>query len=327
MATTPSKKKSYVRGAVQRVAGARSLLGVISDEELAKRLGVSAKSVERYRQSQGIKIAPMQARLTAKQLSRVRPNKVTRFHDLVGVKVDSEVARLAGVTTGAVLQYRKTWNIPAATKARKADDVDQGPEAVQTDEPGPVVTDSPSDEADSGAEPGEQQPLVGKAERKVRKSKLDPFRHLVGVESDEEVARLAGMTVSGVKYFRRTREIAAPPGLASTTAVEQVDTEVAPEVEEPSEPAQEVHKAQDDAHLHEAAPDAPTAEAPAVEHEVIEQVEAAPEHAETPELHVWRVLGADRRIYVVAATIGEAAAKAEAAGHTVGIRRVGPCIA
>jgi hypothetical protein len=45
--------------------------------------------------------------------------------------------------------------------------------------------------------------------RRKRRSKLDPYKHLLGRVSDREVARLAGMTPDGVRMYRQRHAIPA----------------------------------------------------------------------------------------------------------------------
>ena len=42
-----------------------------------------------------------------------------------------------------------------------------------------------------------------------RRSKLDPYRHLIGKLSDREVASMAGITADGVRMYRQRHEIPA----------------------------------------------------------------------------------------------------------------------
>ncbi len=42
-----------------------------------------------------------------------------------------------------------------------------------------------------------------------RRSKLDPYRHLIGKLSDREVASMAGITADGVRKYRQRHEIPA----------------------------------------------------------------------------------------------------------------------
>lgn len=196
-----TKKRSYTTGAREKVAGARSLLGVLSDQEVAARLGVSRSSVADYRRAEGIQAAPRSARLTPELLARIKPSKVAAQHDVVGHLTDSAVAQLAGVSSQTVQAYRKRYGIPAA-RARSAP--------------------------------------------------------------------------------------------ADTEAAEVLEVEETAEVEEAAEVA-EVH-------------------------------EAAPLEAVGGQV-VWRVLGTRERLFVVASTMAEAAAKVDAAGYRVGLKRAGIVLA
>jgi transposase len=54
---------------------------------------------------------------------------------------------------------------------------------------------------------GYSGPRKRTVKKKVHQSKIDPFAHLVGRESDNEVARKAGVTLNAVRHYRITRGI------------------------------------------------------------------------------------------------------------------------
>lgn len=442
---------SKPRDAKKMISGARTLLGVISDEELAARLGVAPTAVANYRRAEGIKAAPKSARLSEAELPKVRVSKVAAHHDLVGTVSDTEVSRAAGVSSQAVQAYRKRHDIqsfqaraakpdevhqdsaaapetapeverpkttrwrrpskveafhnlvgtvPDAKVARKAGvstqtvaayrrrhripdfdgeavegDVESRPaqSAVSTEaEAAPpeaaAATTTPEPPGDAEVEPpesgepvdkmppkrrlskiGAYHDLVGtvsdavvaqkarvkvqsvqayrarhgipahvpsapavKAQMKTkrfRKSKIDPVAKLVGTVPDSEIAELAGVTVSGVKWYRRQRQIPAfkPPTPAeAAVVVEQAQCEERAAL----------------------APAAGAAGAPPHEEtlHVVREPQVAPEAPQAVAQVVWRVLGVEERVYVVAPTMAEAATKAEAAGFSVGLKRIGRAV-
>jgi transcriptional regulator with XRE-family HTH domain len=105
------------------------LLGVRSDREVAELAGVSSATVANYRSRAGIPAAPRatkRAAAEARQSSsrpkkatekgrkrKARASKVDPFFSLLGKVPDRVVAEKAGVTLGAVLQYRKRHGVPA----------------------------------------------------------------------------------------------------------------------------------------------------------------------------------------------------------------------
>lgn len=104
---------------------------------------------------------------------------------LLGVASDAEVAKLAGVSASAVYQYRRYRGIGVVKRSA----------SVKTAPPRPSV-------------PTSTQPT------KARRSKLDGFVDLIGVLTDAEVARRAGVTREGVRQYKRRRGLTARPAVA-----------------------------------------------------------------------------------------------------------------
>jgi hypothetical protein len=117
------------------------------------------------------------------ELEAIRPR--------LGTVPDHEIAQLLGTSTSIVGRFRRRYGIPAYQGykfgQREGAEVPRDPEA--------------SGEARSpGASRGR-----GKRgpDRSPRRSKLGPFRHLIGVLTDAEVAERAGVTREAVRMFRR----------------------------------------------------------------------------------------------------------------------------
>ena len=107
------------------------LLGVRSDREVAELAGVSSNTVANYRSRAGIPAAPRATKREAAEApqSSSKPKKATRqgkgrnrktraskvdpFFSLLGEVPDRVVAEKAGVTLGAVRQYRMRRGVPA----------------------------------------------------------------------------------------------------------------------------------------------------------------------------------------------------------------------
>jgi len=130
--SAPAKTSSHRRkNKAHLIERYEHLLGVRSDREVAELAGVSSATVANYRSRAGIPAAPRatkRAAAEAKQSSsrpkkktkkgkgrkrKARASKVDPFFSLLGEVPDRVVAEKAGVTLGAVLQYRKRHGVPA----------------------------------------------------------------------------------------------------------------------------------------------------------------------------------------------------------------------
>lgn len=176
-----------------RIDPYRELVGVLTDSEVAAKAGVSSSAVHQYRNRLGIAPALPQG-TTRRALDRrkereahgtpspapkrkKRPVSVENADDVIALHVDQlgrapdrEVAAQIGATADAVRRFREKLGIGA-------------------------FPETPSGAPSRAGARG--------------KSKLDPYRHLVGVLSDSDVAKRAGLTRSAVQMFRRTHGIAA----------------------------------------------------------------------------------------------------------------------
>ena len=86
---------------------------------------------------------------------------------LLGKLPDAEIAERCGVSIRTVASYRARHNIAGYSGPRKR-----------------------------------QTPT-----KKVHQSKIDAFANLIGIESDKEIARRAGVTLNAVRHYRMTRGI------------------------------------------------------------------------------------------------------------------------
>ena len=242
-----SKKPKVVRrrNKAHLIEPYEHLLGKRRDEEIAEMAGVGKSTVSNYRHRAGIAAPPrknsaasstaaapakkaskaseVKGSKPAKKASRAkgskpakkgrkqRSSKIDPHHALVGQVADRIVAEKAGVTVGAVQQYRRKLGIPSARASKR-----------EAESAAPRAAAPPK--ADAGKVAG-----TGKTKRKARRSKIDPYYALLGQVSDRVVAEKAGVTVGAVQAYRKrfgipsTRALKAAPAVAlgSATAVGQ----------------------------------------------------------------------------------------------------------
>lgn len=119
----------------------RAQLGRISDGAVAAPAGVQVRAVAAYRKAHGIPAydgfrrqkrksrsgtapwpaepaTPALAALPPSSRRSARGSRLNAFANLIGTVPDAEVARRAGVSRPAVVQYRKAWRIPAFVQPR-----------------------------------------------------------------------------------------------------------------------------------------------------------------------------------------------------------------
>ncbi|MEZ4240757.1 MAG: hypothetical protein R3F59_32305 [Myxococcota bacterium] len=198
-----SDQNTSTEGANQRgsrIDPFRHLVGVLTDSEVAAKAGVSSSAVHQYRNRLGIAPA-LPPGTTRRAMDRRKAREASgggrrgralltgkeaddaiALHvDQLGRAADRTVAAQIGVTRDSVQAFREKLGIAAFPEPAAA-------------EPAPARSKRPKS-------------------RKGR-SKLDPYRDLVGVLSDSEVAKRAGVTRSAVQMYRRTHGIpaASPPG-------------------------------------------------------------------------------------------------------------------
>jgi len=116
-----------------------------------------------------------------------RPPKPTEHLDkvrhLMGRKPDHEIALLCDSTPSIVGRYRRKHNIPAYDGYKFG----------------------------NGQEPPTKDVSPGQKKIRKRSSKVDIYRSQVGKIPDAEIARLAGITVEGVRMYRRRHGISLAP--------------------------------------------------------------------------------------------------------------------
>ena len=122
----------------------------------------------------------------ARRPFKARKSKLDAFVDIVGVEPDAVVAAKARVSTETVRTFRVRRGVPASWRGE---------------------TETPKKPA--GADQSVARSKVQKRAFRGRRSRLDPYAHLLGSHPDAEVAAMAGVTVENVRSFRRRRGIKA----------------------------------------------------------------------------------------------------------------------
>lgn len=110
---------------------------------------------------------------------RARKSKLDSFIDIVGVESDAAVAVKASVSTEAVRSFRARRGIPAMWRG-------------ETERP---------------ASPARRKRRAEKTTFRGRRSRIEPYAHLLGERADKDVAAMAGVTVQNVRAYRRRRGI------------------------------------------------------------------------------------------------------------------------
>jgi len=131
-------------------------------------------------------------------LSEATKARLDPYRGLMGQRPDGEIAKLAAIDRRYVVVYRHHNDIPAYRRGK-----------------------NPA--AQGGGKP-----------RRFRRSKLDVFRHLMGVEPDGVVAEQAGCSREAVMRYRRRHEIpAAPRGARRLLPPQQPPSPPEPRLAEP----------------------------------------------------------------------------------------------
>jgi len=119
-----------------------------------------------------------------------RRSRLDEHVDILGVKPDKEVARVAGVSIENVRTYRLRRGIPAGWRGETVDTL-QAKELFRS----------------------RRRKKVRRGRRKKgmrpRASRLDPFAHMLGEVPDQELAQRAGVTPENVRSYRQRRGIPA----------------------------------------------------------------------------------------------------------------------
>lgn len=226
----------------------------------------------------------------AEEKGNARPSRIERFREFVGKVPDSAIAAKAGVTPSAVKLYRTRLGIAAA--------VPQGER--WGDRPLPAEFEAmPAETKGSRSRKGRGRPRKAAAApaaepaKRGPRSKLDPFRDVIGIESDAIVAEKAGVSRSAVQMYR------AKHGIKRSGATGG-------------------RKPRASAPAAAAAP----ARAP--------KAERAPARRSGGSLHAWKLTlsgrGGDVVRYAVASDAASACGLADGVGEVVAIERVGEAL-
>lgn len=122
--------------------------------------------------------------------------RLEQIKNLLGTKPDHELAQEVGTQASVVARYRRSLGIPAGSQDASA----AAPKR-------------------RGRKPGRPPKNAGTRGRKGRggaraakRSKLDEFRSVIGKIPDKEVAARAGMSIEGVRLYRKRNNIELEPG-------------------------------------------------------------------------------------------------------------------
>ena len=133
-------------------------------------------------------------------------SRIAPFADKLGIVPDSELAALAGVKRAAVERKRRGiggYVPPGEKDVGMRGGAPFAKEAPREDAPS-VIAPAPSPTMEGDATPtGHIAPASG------RRSKLEPFAHLIGKVHDTEIARMAGVIPGSVQVYRSRHGIAA----------------------------------------------------------------------------------------------------------------------
>ncbi len=159
--------------------------------------------------------------------------KLAPFKDKLGKIPDHEIAQQAGVSRTAVVSFRKRMGISsyegykfqpgaAPTKAAPAKAAPTKTAVVKTAaKAAPAKVEAPKTVPVKAA-PAKTAPVAAAkpaapAEKAFhgRKSKLDPYLHLLGKVSDADIAARAGVTTENVRAYRTRRGINASKAAAA----------------------------------------------------------------------------------------------------------------
>lgn len=228
----PRKPKS-----TEHLDKVRHLMGTLPDWKVAEIAGSTPSIVGRYRRKhnipayEGYKFGvgqepPRKGQRKAKSATQTNDksaepgsrSKLAPYHDLIGQVPDKEIAALAGVSTEGVRMYRRRHDIKLSFRRvgkRKTEETrdDAKARAAEASKQTPATATATATSHSTKASAATPEEAVRNAPRKGgprrRKSKLDPYMHLVGVAPDSEVAKLAGVTAENVRAFRRRHGIEA----------------------------------------------------------------------------------------------------------------------
>lgn len=184
-----------------------------------------------------------------------KPSPLENHLDIVGVIPDREVAEQLGMTAENVRAWRNRRKIPArwrdetaaaaapkkAGKGKRLSTIDKFehllgvvPDATLAHFTGLKLATVGKARAKRGIPPVSRE--VGKPPRH-RKSKMDPYLHMLGKSADSEIATLAGVSTKNVSNFRRRHGIPSARSLTRAAPVEEAAPEAPVEAPAPEAPA------------------------------------------------------------------------------------------
>jgi hypothetical protein len=186
----------------------RHLLGVESDRVIAARCGASISSVTTYRESLGIpakpRPIPLQRKLRIPLNHPVKPYKA-----LLGLVPDGDIARLADVPVATVKTLREAFGFePAPSLPDAIEQVPvpnyQGPWLGYESLFGTMSAAKISRAVGVPFSVVERRQAFLGIDPYQRVSKVARYKHLVGVVSDNLLAKLAGVSPSRIYGIRKT---------------------------------------------------------------------------------------------------------------------------
>jgi hypothetical protein len=121
--------------------------------------------------------------------------RLEQIKNLLGTKPDHELAQAVGTQASVVARYRRSLGIPAGSQDASA----PAPKRRGRKPGRPPKNARPSKGGRGGA-------------RAAKRSRLDEFRSVIGTIPDKEVAARAGMSVEGVRLYRKRNNIELEPG-------------------------------------------------------------------------------------------------------------------
>lgn len=160
-----------------------------------RRAGVQREAVRSPEAGKVAKKASSKASTKKKGSRRKRRSRVDAFAELVGQVPDRVVAERAGVTIGAVRNWRVARGIPAAGRL--------------------ALPPEPGEVAEALAAPPAEAKPARMPKRRGRRSRIDPWASEVGTVPDRVIAEKAGVSVNAVANYRKVRGI---PGFGTAAA-------------------------------------------------------------------------------------------------------------
>lgn len=194
----------------QKVEPFRDLLGIETDRYVARLSGVSEFTVTAYRKDQGIPARP-------RPFSQKKPHKrqgipaghpVKPYKVLLGLVSDEDIARLAGVPVATVEALRKAFDLQPAAPLPEPQIPDslpnyQGPWLGYESLFGTMSAAKISRAVGVPFSVVERRQEFLGVPPYQRVSRVERYKHLVGVISDGVLAKLAGVSPSRIQQIRK----------------------------------------------------------------------------------------------------------------------------